>query len=178
MELYFKPGDFHFIYSRRENVKLGVMSCLHVQYSIFSCWMTCCFSFSWYFDSLFVVRRFTLYKCWNELLRTQKLDESKHSNFKRDCTQTQWFVFNANLNLIKLEIQELFGPNIGNWSPNLSSISKKGWILNLICVRIQSSKVWWNSNLMESELIQALHFTNCYVRLSNNKHSNWAYILV
>ena len=92
----------------------------------------------------------------NELLETRKLDVFKHSNFKLDQTPARWFVVKANLKSMKLEILEISGQNSKNSSLNSSLNSKNVQNLKLLCVQTGSSEAHWNSNLMKSELVQAL----------------------
>ena len=61
-------------------------------------------------------------------------------------TRTRW----------NLKYSKYSGQNLENSSPNSSSNSKNWRNINSLCVWTRSSEARWNSNLMKSELVQAL----------------------
>ena len=79
----------------------------------------------------------------------RNLDEFKHSNFKFDQTQVWLFVLMANLNLIKLEIREIFRTKLGKLVSKLELELKKWKKLELnMC---SNSKFWSSMKLKFDE---------------------------
>ena len=133
-------------------------------------------NFSWllliiYFKKLHLLQNscFVFTSPWtlNKLLKTWKLDEYKLSYFKLDQTQAWWFVFKANSNSIRLEMIKKFKPILGKLFSKLELVPEKWKKLELAICSNTCFEAWWNSNLPNSEYVQALAIYLFYCVKSN-----------